>query len=209
MKDGYYLKCSCRNCGGHIEFPAAGEGTSVSCPHCGRPTRLLLDEPPAKVPTPRNSMVGVVAAIGCLLLASAGIFYFWHKKQQSVPVPEPIKVAVVHTNSPPPAPVHKPEAPVKPSRKKSPSDLKVSEVQLEKTKGSSLVYAVGTVTNDSDYQRFGVKIELDIFNKDGKKVATTQDYMAILEPRREWPFRALIPDSRAAAAKVATLKEEE
>ena len=94
-------------------------------------------------------------------------------------------------------------------RKKSASDLKVGEVKLEKTKGSSLVYAVGTVKNDSDYQRFGVRIELDLFNQKGTKIGTTQDYIAILEPRREWQFRALIPDSKTVTAKVATLKEEE
>jgi len=93
--------------------------------------------------------------------------------------------------------------------KKSASDLKVSEVQLEKTKGSSLVYAVGTVKNESDYQRFGVRIELDLFNQNGAKLGTSKDYIAILEPRREWQFRALIPDPKAVSAKVATLKEEE
>src|SRR5581483_8977994 len=36
-----YLKCSCQQCGEHIEFPADGLGMSILCPHCGRQTRLI------------------------------------------------------------------------------------------------------------------------------------------------------------------------
>lgn len=210
MKDGYYLKCSCKHCGGHIEFPATGEGATVNCPHCGQPTRLLLDEPTAKPPVRSGAMAGTVAAVICLFAVGMAAFYFWHSKKSPEPVPAPLKIATAHTNPPAtPPPVQNSERPATPKRKKSASDLKVSEVKLEKTKGSSLVYAVGTVTNDSDYQRFGVKVELDVFDAGGKKVGKTQDYIGILEPRRDWQFRALILESHAATAKVSTLKEEE
>jgi hypothetical protein len=211
MKDNYFLKCSCMNCGGHIEFPATGEGRTVNCPHCGRPTKLSLQEKSPGTPQRKGGRTGLLAATVCLVLAGAGagvyFFVLKPKESQTAPTP-PVKVATTPTNTPPPPATNVPTEPVV-KAKKSASDLKVSEVQLEKTKGSSLVYAVGTVKNDSDYQRFGVRIELDLFNQKGTKVGTSQDYIAILEPRREWQFRALIHDSKAVTAKVATLKEEE
>ena len=95
-----------------------------------------------------------------------------------------------------------------PAKEKSPADLQAGEVTLEKTKGSSLVYATGTLKNDSDYQRFGVKIEFDLFNAKGKKIAATQDYKDILEPHQTWQFRALIPDNKTVKATVAAIKED-
>jgi len=91
---------------------------------------------------------------------------------------------------------------------KSPDDLKVGPVQLEKAKVGSLVYAIGTVTNASEFQRFGVQIELDLFAKNGKKLGVTKDYKDVIEPNREWQFHALIPDPRTSSAKVSSLKED-
>ncbi len=198
------------NCGGHIEFPAAGEGRTVNCPHCGRPTKLSLQETTPKTPVRKGLGRGILTVIVCLLLAGGAAVYFFVVKPKvttSPPAPPP-KVVSMPTN-PPAQPITNTETQPAVKRKKSPDDLKVSGVQLEKTKGSSLVYAVGTVKNDSDYQRFGVRIELDLFNQKGAKVGTSQDYIAILEPRHEWQFRALIPDPKTVTAKVATLKEEE
>jgi uncharacterized paraquat-inducible protein A len=45
---GFYLKCPCSNCDVNIEFPAAGLGQTVTCPHCGLET--LLFNPPAVTP---------------------------------------------------------------------------------------------------------------------------------------------------------------
>jgi len=36
--------------------------------------------------------------------------------------------------------------------------------KLEKTSGSSLVYVTGTIRNDSERQRFGVKVEFSLFD---------------------------------------------
>ncbi len=211
MKDNYYLKCSCMNCGGHIEFPATGEGRTVNCPHCGRPTRLKLDETAPKTSARKNFKPALFATLACLLVAGAaiGVYFFVLKPRgNQTSLNPPAKVATAPTNPPPPKAANAISSPVA-KAKKSAGDLKVSEVKLEKTKGNSLVYAVGTVKNDSDYQRFGVRIELDLFNQNGKKLGTTKDYLAILEPHGEWQFRALIPDSKTVTAKVATVKEEE
>jgi len=92
---------------------------------------------------------------------------------------------------------------------KSLDDLKVGPIKLEKAKGSSLVYAVGVMKNASDFQRFGVTIELEVTDAGGRKVGTAKDYRNVIEPRQEWRFRALVLDSKAVSASVARIREEE
>jgi len=97
-----------------------------------------------------------------------------------------------------------------PASHKSIDDLKVASIiTLEKTKGSSLIYAVGLLKNDSIHQRYGVTIELELTDAGGNRAGTAKDYRAVLEPRQEWRFRALVLDSKAASAKVAVIREEE
>jgi len=86
--------------------------------------------------------------------------------------------------------------------------LKTGSIIIEKAKGSSLIYAVGVLRNDSGHQRFGVNIELELTDARGNKVGTAKDYRAVLEPRQEWRFRALVLDSKAAAATVSSIREE-
>ena len=90
-------------------------------------------------------------------------------------------------------------------------DLKIANVKIEATKGSSLIYVVGTVRNASDHQRFGVRVEFDLFDRAGNKIVTppSSDYKQIMEPREEWSFRAIVLDPKAASAKLAKIKEDE
>jgi hypothetical protein len=44
MSDAKFLKCPCQKCGGPIEFPAAGLGVGINCPHCGQRTTLFAPE---------------------------------------------------------------------------------------------------------------------------------------------------------------------
>jgi len=39
-----YAKCNCQRCGQGIEFPVAGDGQDVTCPHCGRETTLIVPQ---------------------------------------------------------------------------------------------------------------------------------------------------------------------
>jgi hypothetical protein len=46
-----FSKCSCQNCGGHIEFDCAHQGQKITCPHCGAETVLAVDVlPPLSQP---------------------------------------------------------------------------------------------------------------------------------------------------------------
>jgi Zn-dependent protease with chaperone function len=47
MNEELLAKCSCAQCGNHIEFPVEAAGARVQCPHCGQPTELNLQAPPA------------------------------------------------------------------------------------------------------------------------------------------------------------------
>jgi hypothetical protein len=146
--------------------------------------------------------VVIAAAIG-------GVIFIRTRSKTTVeqPAPPPVKVVVVPTNLPPTN-----IAPAKPAvvekKPKSLDDLKVSAVQLEKAKVGSLVYAIGTVTNASEFQRFGVKVELNLFNGNGKKLGVTKDYKDIIEPHREWQFHAMILDAKTTSAAVSSITEE-
>jgi hypothetical protein len=92
---------------------------------------------------------------------------------------------------------------------KSLDDLKVGAITLEKAKGSSLVYAVGVLRNESDHQRFGVNIEVELANAKGTKAGVAKDYRSVIEPRQEWRFRALVLETKAVSAKLSKIREEE
>ena len=136
------------------------------------------------------------------------------RKARKTNPPAPAPATPNAPPSPPPAPASIPnEIPpsndrIKPTRPpekaKAITDFGTGGLKLEKATGSSLVYAVGTLTNDSSHQRYGVRVELALVDANGKPTGVARDYRPVLEPGEIWRFRALILDSRA---KVATIKE--
>ena len=213
MSEPEYLKCACKECGNNIEFPPSSVRTTINCPHCNQWTELLVPEiPRAKRNVNLGSLAIVVWVLLILGLVAAGAFWLHHSKQTAKTQPEPtplvkvtpqpnVKPAITPTNS-------APQVPAK-SKPKSHEDLKVGDIQLEKTKGNSLIYAVGTVKNDSDFQRFSVRIELDLISLKGSKIGTATDYLPILEPHKDWQFHAMVTEPKAVAAIVSSLNEEE
>jgi hypothetical protein len=63
MNGEFLAKCGCTQCGNHIEFPVDAAGAEVQCPHCGQPTVLSLQAPPA-AEGERLSAAELVAAFG-------------------------------------------------------------------------------------------------------------------------------------------------
>ena len=198
-----YLKGECRECGGHIEFPADSAGMTIDCPHCGKRTELLLVAPPEQPSVPRKVLVWrLFAALILVLGLGAALVALnraqnWVARQKPLP-PVPVAAANAQKSAPPPA-----DDPA------TTAGFQLSAINLEKTTGSSLTYAVGTVINPTNRQRFGVKIELDLFDAGGKKVATATDYQQVLEPNGQWQFKALVVDTKAATAKLASIKEDQ
>lgn len=233
-----YLRCGCPKCGGPIEYPDYTVGGVMNCPKCGNQVRLpaafaappIPQTPPSKPPsvpppkvhaTPpkraaRRSVAVVVGAGACCvallaaLAVAAGLAK--HRKQSAPPeLPGAEPPATHHSKSPdesakPPAPAPKAKPP------KAIADLRAGDsVSVEEpkgAKGSRLVYATGTVKNESDLLRYGVRVELDLLDAAGAKVGTATDYTASMEPRATWRFRALVVERRATSAKLAKITED-
>ena len=202
MDEQRHLKCACLNCGGRIEFPEGATGTEVPCPHCGWKTSLSGPDVPQAQETAvrRGRPLGWVVVLAVVAgLGVGAVFYArWGKVDGASPTPG---------NFPRPT-----NAPVASIVRESPTltnALAIGTITLEKAGKGTVVYAVGSVRNESERQRFGLKIELDVFDRDGLKVGTASDYLAILEPRKEWRFKALVLDAKGASARLAGIREDQ
>ena len=45
MSAEVFAKCSCSECGNHIQFPIEAAGITIACPHCQQQTQLTLNAP--------------------------------------------------------------------------------------------------------------------------------------------------------------------
>jgi hypothetical protein len=180
-------------------------GLASDCPHCGQQTDLLLAAPPEEPTLPRRTIVWAVIGIVILVMGLIGAIAAlkraerWAARQKH----QAESAAVVEGSSNPPvgaAPLDDPQ---------TQKGFVVSAVELEKAPGTSLVYAVGTLKNTSDHKRFGVKVELDLFDAGGQKMGTATDYQLVMETNTVWPFKALVVDAKATSAKVAAIKEDQ
>lgn len=190
--------------------PQASLADAAACPQCGHGKKSRL----------------LAGAISLLVLAAlaGGAWYFMAGlggKKAEAPV---AKSALTNRATNPSTPTNpatnppsgKPVEPgipvaVEPKSSKSIDDLKPSAVRMEKAKSGSLVHAVGTIKNTSNQQRFGVRVELELTDANGKPAGKASDYTQVIEPRQEWRFRALVLDpkgARAVAGKVSSIKED-
>ena len=232
MSQTGFLKCPCRQCGGPIEFPPQGIGLTIDCPHCGQKTLLgrAGAPPPTAAPTnpqpaadadPESSVAVPVRKspasrlLLILIAVAACAAVLWYVRRSKEPKQEAQaptaanKLAALassrnHPSNPPPH-TAVPDVPAAP---KSLDDLQASPVTLEKAKSGSLMHAVGTVRNNSDHQRFGVRVEIGLTDASGKELRKATDYAAVIEPRKEWRFRALVLDAKATAARVISINED-
>ncbi|HEU0011778.1 MAG TPA: FxLYD domain-containing protein [Verrucomicrobiae bacterium] len=190
--------------------PQASLADAAACPQCGHGKKSRL-------------LAGAISLVVLAALAG-GAWYFMAgpgSKKAEAPVAksaltnratDPSTPTNPATNPPSGKPME-PGIPVaaEPKRPKSIDDLKPGTVTLEKAKSGSLVHAVGTIKNTSDQQRFGVRVELELTDANGKPAGKASDYTQVIEPRQEWRFRALVLDpkgARAVAGKVSSIKED-
>jgi hypothetical protein len=207
-----YLKGECQHCGGHIEFPVDSIGTVAPCPHCQQETELLLARPAEEPTVSRKTIIwtaaGIVVLVLGLLIPVLGLKHFQsvleRKNQQTTPAESTSSPA----SSSPSASTNVPQSAPAAEGVATQNDFQVSALTLEKTPGSSLVYAFGTASNVLDRQRFGVRVELDLLNDAGEKIGTARDYRQVLESRAAWRFKALVVESKARTAKLSSIKEE-
>jgi hypothetical protein len=199
-----YLKGECEHCGGHLEFPAENIGLAAPCPHCGKDTELMLATPLVEPTVPRKvivwTTVTVFILVAGLVALLAGLSHY--EKQAAQHRPKGDAAPRPETNT-------QPEAAPAPGDPVAQAGFQVSPIRLEKTPQSSLVHAVGTLMNNANRQRFGVRVEIDLFDAAGEKVGSAKDYQKIIEPKARWQFRALVVDSKAESAKLASVKEDQ
>lgn len=208
MKQTKYLKCACQQCGGRIEFPVEVIGQFFDCPHCSQPTELTLPPPPEPETEPMSlrSTAWLVAGVVILLIGIVGsaVAMVWLKRVAARNQHRQAASASANAKSPSSQPPTATD-----TSTINTNSLIVSRIALDKPKGSTLVYATGIVKNESDRQRFGVKVELDLFDKTDVKIGTASDYQQMLEPKAEWRFRALVIEPKAVSAKLAAIKEDQ
>jgi hypothetical protein len=208
MAETKFLKCACDHCGGHIEFPADGIGATIPCPHCGHPTELALEIPAELIKRPSHGLKWFIAGAVILVVGGIAIAAILFKAQQLTNRAREKNEALrrsmlsAQTNTTTRSTAPSPTA-------KIINGFSSSPVTIDQATGSSLTYATGTLKNETDKQRFGVRLELEVFDRAGTKIGTAKDSAQIMEPHGVWNFRALVVQKNAASARIASVKEQE
>lgn len=203
MSNSGYVKGECHACGGPLEFPAAGAGETVSCPHCGQPTVLAAGRP-AMPATGGGRRPWGWPTVAVVLAALAAGYFLAVKPGPPGAATAPPAAPRPATNPAPPAAV----VPAPPAYDVETNDFGISTLTLEKTPGSSLVYVTGSVRNLSDHQRFGVKVDYALFDAHDRLIGHATDYQSLLEPQGDWDFKAMVMESRAVAARFNGITEQ-
>ena len=200
MTESKFLKCTCTQCGGHIEFPADGIGQTVPCPHCQWPTELVLDAPEETSARPARSLKWAIAGIFILAIGVVGVAAALLMAQKMMRKP---RAAVVNSR------LAKTTSGAVTTANLI-NGFSVSDVKIVKTPNTTLVYASGTLKNETEKQRFGVTVEMDLFDAVSNKLGSTKDYNRdAIEPHGSWTFRALLVQRDVASARVRAIREQE
>jgi len=182
MNPTKYLKCSCQNCGGHIEFPAEAVGMSFQCPHCSWSTPLTVEVPEEAAPKPRRRIGWIVAGVVILLagvIASVTAVTWLQRiaaRNQEANAVSAQRAAIVKRQT----------SSLPASTGTSINGFTIGVVTIKRTPGTTFIHAVGLLKNELDKQRFGVKVELDLLDGTGAKLGTASDYRDLIEPKSEW-----------------------
>jgi hypothetical protein len=161
----------------------------------------MLAAPKEHSAVPTKAIVWAIIAALILGLGLAGSMLALKRAQKLV-----ARQKQQHADGTPPTQTN---SPVTPLDLATQAGFQVSTINFEKTQGSSLIYAVGTLNNMTARQRFGVKVELDLLDASGQKIGTATDYHQVMEPNSQWQFKALVVASKAALAKLAAVKEDQ
>ncbi len=173
----------CDSCGGEIQLPCNETETVVTCPHC---TADVIVAPPQKS---NRKVLWLTIGILSAFTVTASLVLVFRKTQRP---PPPLKSAPAATK--PPTTFH---------------DFEVSDVKLSRESNSTVVYAVATIKNQLDRQRFGVRVHVELLDGSGEKVGTASDYIAAISPKGEWQFRALVVENATVTARVLDITEQE
>jgi hypothetical protein len=198
MSETKFLKCNCDQCGGRIEFPADGIGMTIPCPHCGWQTELTLSPPEKTSAHPSRSLKWIIAGAVILVLGAAGALSALWLAQKLIRNPRAQ-----------PATTRNEERETRNAPASTTNGFSISPVRIEKTPGTTLAYATGTVKNQTDRQRFGVTVEIDLMDAAGKKIGAAKDYIDSVDTNATWTFRALLVQKGVMAARINSIREQQ
>ena len=190
MSNRNFIKGECRHCAGHLEFPADAAGEDIICPHCSESTELVESILPNKIYGFSRTWL-VAAVVGLVLLGILAAMFFL--KKRTVPAAAANVPAVVQNELP---------------EGERTNDFAIAAIKLKKTPGNSLVYVTGKIENLSGRQRFGVKVEFELFDTNSNLLGKATDYQPVLEPHGDWQCKALVMDSKASSAKFNSIHED-
>ena len=100
----------------------------------------------------------------------------------------------------------KPKGKGKPVAKKTttPEGLKPGEYAIKKEAG--LVYVTGEIHNQSAHDQKSIQVQFDLFDKQGKRLGETSDFIGNLTADATWTFRCLVLQKDAATVKFARIE---
>jgi hypothetical protein len=190
MSKNKFLNGQCQHCGGPLRFPAESIGQTTNCPQCSQHTELLLaappDEPTVPMKTIAFTVIAVLVLIGGLIAAMIAVKRLQRTAEQR-------KTAV--------APATLPGAPGQ-------AGFQVTAITLEQATNGPAIYAVGSIRNETNRRRLGIKLELELLDAAGNRVGTVTDFHPGLEPRAEWRFKSLVTFPRSASARFVSIKSD-
>jgi predicted RNA-binding Zn-ribbon protein involved in translation (DUF1610 family) len=227
MSEAGYLKCSCRNCQGHIEFPAEAAGSQVVCPHCGAETVLFIPtvtkveaSAPTVVTTPepvkspweeieekaiRCPSCGAKTAATAKKCPNCGAAMKRSKMQLAFRIVGSLIIVGLLIALPftylKKGPMGRGGGPTGP-------DLQVFPHAMIKEPGGNLMYVTGKLANNSDNRYLAVKVDFELVDKNGASLGTVSDYTPFLEPHRTWTYKAMVIDPDAVNAKFVNMSAE-
>lgn len=99
-----------------------------------------------------------------------------------------------------------------PARVKTPkslNDLKVGDFVVNPRRSADdLILISGNIENVSDNLHRGVRVELDVLDAQGLKIARVNDFVSELAARATWHVLVRTTNARAASARLTGIKEE-
>ena len=87
-------------------------------------------------------------------------------------------------------------------------EVELRSYKIEPAKATESACVVGKIVNHTPARFFSVKVEFELLDQAGKVVGDAGDYLAILEAKDSWEFKATVTQPGAVAAKLVKLSKE-
>ncbi len=233
------LHCFCSACGKTVYYLPGQGGTVVQCPQCHSPTQLPaapktkpgpgLMKPgvlpftqkkcpdcggavnsdsscPACLTKQQQNRKYIVLAGALIVVLIAGVVFAVMRTHKIARAKETAAAAAASNSGP--GHIFILTAPANdPSR--ATNDLWPRHFVLERRRGSDFAVAVGDVENLSQRIRYGLKVDIELLDRNGHKIGTVNDTITHLAPNAVWHVIASTSDTNAINARFAGIKENQ